>query len=61
VEREVDAKRRKGSRPDGDAKSVDDLGACLRNSFSAENHDSLSGEIRRLMLHLSREEEAPKL
>jgi hypothetical protein len=62
VEREVDAKRRKEPRPDGDAKSVDDLGACLRISFSAENHDSLSGDIRRLMLHLSREADAlPKL
>jgi UDP:flavonoid glycosyltransferase YjiC (YdhE family) len=62
VEREVDAKRRKGRRPDRHAKSVDDLGACLRISFSAENHDSLSDEIRRLMLHLSRESDAlPKL
>jgi hypothetical protein len=58
VEREVDAKRRKGPRPDEHAKSVDDLGDCLRISFSAENHDSLSDDSRRLMLHLSREADA---
>jgi hypothetical protein len=59
VEREVDAKKRKGPRPDEDAKSVDDLGDCLRISFSAENHDSLSDDMRRLMLHLAREPAAP--
>lgn len=51
----MDAKKRKDPRPDEAAKSVDDLGDCLRISFSAENHDSLSEDIQRLMLHLSRE------
>jgi len=55
VEREVDEKRRKGRRPDEDAKSAEDLGVCLRASFPAENHDSLSDDITRLMLHLSHE------
>ncbi|HYN45948.1 MAG TPA: hypothetical protein VES64_04580 [Allosphingosinicella sp.] len=54
----MDEKRRKRRRPDEDAKSADALGACLRASFPAENHDSLSDDITRLMLHLSREADA---
>jgi len=58
VERKVDEKRRKGRPPDDGAKSADDLGACLRASFPAENHDSLGDDITRLMLHLSRQTDA---
>jgi len=39
------------SDPDLDAARA--LAACLRASFTAENHDSLSDEITRLLLHLS--------
>jgi len=55
VERKVDEKRRKRRPPDEVASSADDLGACLRTSFPAENHDSLGDDITRLMLHLSRQ------
>ncbi|HYI64854.1 MAG TPA: hypothetical protein VEW71_08225 [Allosphingosinicella sp.] len=54
----MDEKRRKGRPPDDGAKSADDLGACLRASFPAENHDSLGDDITRLMLHLSRQTDA---
>lgn len=55
VERKVDEKRRKGRPPNEGAKSADDVGAILRASFPAENHDSLGDDITRLMLHLSRQ------
>lgn len=37
--------------PDTDALRV--MGVCLQSSFSADNHDSLSNEITRLLLYLS--------
>lgn len=58
MERDVDKKARKGRRRHEAAQSADDLGTCLRIGFPAENHDSLSDDITRLMLHLSREAEA---
>lgn len=39
------------SSPEPDAARA--LATCLLASFSAENHDSLSDEITRLLLHLS--------
>jgi len=34
---------------------------CLRTGFSANNHESLADEIRRALLHLSREPKAPSM
>jgi len=45
--------------PAADPDSLRGLAECLRASFTADNHDSLSGDITRLLLHLSREAEAP--
>ncbi len=33
-----------------------DLANCLQATFTAENHDSLSDEVTRSLLHLSRDE-----
>jgi hypothetical protein len=45
--------------PAVDPDSLIRLAECLRASFTADNHDSLSGDITRLLLHLSREAKPP--
>ena len=42
-------------RPIGAPEPVTLLGDCLHASFTADNHDSLSDDITRSLLHLSRE------
>jgi len=45
--------------PADDADALRRLAECLRVSFTADNHDSLGGDITRLLLHLSRDAERP--
>jgi len=51
--------QRKPAKEEDDRASITDpdtaraLAACLNLSFTAENHDSLSDELTRLLLHLS--------
>jgi hypothetical protein len=47
------AQEQEASTPGTDADTVRALVTCLQSSFTAENHDSLSDEITRLLLHLS--------
>ena len=42
-----------------DPDSLRRLAECLHASFTADNHDSLGDDITRLLLHLSRDAEAP--
>ena len=45
--------------PEPDDERVGRLGACLRASFTAENHANLGDDLLRLLLHLSREPSLP--
>ncbi len=49
----MDDKGQEVWRPIDEPEPLTRLGDCLHASFTADNHDSLSGDIARALLHLS--------
>ncbi|HYI47185.1 MAG TPA: hypothetical protein VEX35_01860 [Allosphingosinicella sp.] len=56
----IPAQEQEDSTPSVDGDAVRALVICLQLSFTAENHDSLSDEITRLLLHLSQDRAEPQ-
>ena len=47
--------------PVDEPEPLSDLANCLQTTFTADNHDSLSEEVTRSLLHLSREEKTASM
>jgi hypothetical protein len=57
----MDDKGQEAWRPIDEPEPLTRLGDCLHASFAADNHDSLSDDIVRSLLDLSREEKTASM